>query len=375
MPCLARLAAVCLVVVTCGSGCSSDSSDEGEPTSSPSSSTAASATPTAEPSATAAPSATSTATSTATSSPTSEPEGVDRLVVPEAAPTMPEAWHERFVIGYGPGKELLGTAPGGDSGTLDIGPEYGAPGPDGSWWFLDGAKARLAHYDASGEFLDQIRIPRTMLFQGRYFQWQLPHVMADGTLVASRNSQDGTMLLRVRDGVLDEIPIGLPYWAATYSDGTLLYGYSGRGRLEVVDPTDGSRQRTDAFRTPSGAPFSLKVGGRLKVELPDAGVSKVLPISTTSGAPAHVGVQAQAGADDTLHLFLVGAGEDDESVQLVGATSVSPSGAVAEVEPLANPFSEADPGSPAELVMAPGSSTPMLVYVLDDGVHVYERTG
>jgi hypothetical protein len=37
--------------------------------------------------------------------------------------------------------------------------------------------------------------------------------------------------------------------------------------------------------------------------------------------------------------------------------------------------SEADPGSPAQLVMAPGSSTPMLVYVLDDGVHVYERTG
>jgi hypothetical protein len=71
----------------------------------------------------------------------------------------------------------------------------------------------------------------------------------------------------------------------------------------------------------------------------------------------------------------VGAGEDDESVQLVGATRVSPSGSVAQVEPLTSPFSEANPGSPAELVMAPGSSTPMLVYVLDDGVHVYERTG
>ncbi len=58
-----------------------------------------------------------------------------------AAAAMPEAWHERFVIGYGPGKALLGTSPGGDSGTLDIGPEYGAPGPDGSWWFLDAAKA------------------------------------------------------------------------------------------------------------------------------------------------------------------------------------------------------------------------------------------
>jgi hypothetical protein len=288
---------------------------------------------------------------------------------------MPDAWHERFTIGYGPGRQLLGTSPGGDSGTLDIGPDHGAPGPDGSWWFLDAAKARLAHYDASGEFLAQVQIPKAMLVNGLYFQWQLPHVMADGMLVASRNGQDGTMLLRVRDGVLDEIPLGLPFWAPTYSDGRLLYGYSGRGRLEVVDPTDGSRQRTDVFRTPSGTAFSLKVGSRLKVELPDSGISEVLPISTSSGAAAHVGVQARSGADDTLHLFLVGAGEDDESVQLVGATRVSPSGSVAEVEPLTDPFSEANPGSPAELAMAPGSSTPMLVYVLDDGVHVYERTG
>ena len=44
-------------------------------------------------------------------------------------------------------------------------------------------------------------------------------------------------------------------------------------------------------------------------------------------------------------------------------------------EALSSPFSEADPGSPAQLAMASGSSTPMLVYVLDDGVHVYERAG
>ena len=294
--------------------------------------------------------------------------------MPAAVAAVADAWQERFVIGYGPGKELLGTSPGGDSGTLDIGPEYGAPGPDGSWWFLDAAKARIAHYDSAGRYLGQVKVTR-LLVNGRYFQWQLPHVLADGMLVATRNGQDGTMLLRVRGGTADEIPVGLPYFATTYSDGTLLYGYSGRGRLEVVDPTDGSRQRTDVFRTPSGTPFSLKVGGRLKLELPDSGISRTLPISTSSGAPAHVGVQVRAGADDTLHVFLVGAGEDDESVQLVGATMVSADGDVAEVEALANPFSEADPGSPAQLAMAPGSSTPMLVYVLDDGAHVYERTG
>ncbi len=214
-----------------------------------------------------------------------------------------------------------------------------------------------------------------MLVSGVYFQWQLPHVMADGMLVASRNGRDGTMLLRVRDGVLDEIPVGLPTGLRPTATGpcSTATRAAGGSRWSTRPTAHGSA--TDVFRTPAGTPFSLKVGSRLKVELPDSGISEDPADPTASGAVAHVGVQARAGADDTLHLFLVGAGEDDESVQLVGATRVSPSGAVSQVEPLTNPFSEADPGSPAELVMAPGSSTPMLVYVLDDGVHVYERTG
>jgi hypothetical protein len=299
---------------------------------------------------------------------------VDELVVPRAAPALPAAWQERFAIGYGPGKALLGTSPGGDSGSLDIGPEYGAPAPDGSWWFLDAAKARIAHYDSFGHFIDQVRVSRRLLMGGRYFQWQLPHVLADGTLVAARQDPERTWLLRLREGRLDEIPVDGSF-APTYDDGVRLYGFAGRGKPVVVDPIDGSLQPTSVFRTPSGTAFSVAIGHRLRLDLPEAGTSKVLPITTASGAPAHVAVQVRAGADDTLHLFLAGIGEDNESVQLVGATLVSPKGEVAEVEALPNPFSEADPGSPAELVMAPGSSTPMLVYVLADGVHVYERTG
>ena len=128
---------------------------------------------------------------------------VDELVTQVVAAVMPDAWQERFVIGYGPGNELLGTSPGGDSG------------PDGTWWFLDAAKARLAHFDASGRYLDQVRIPRTMLVQGVYCQWQLPHVLADGTL---------------------------------------LYGFGGRGKQVVVDPTDGSRSCRSNGSGRSGAP-------------------------------------------------------------------------------------------------------------------------
>jgi hypothetical protein len=362
----ARLSIACVLIVSVVTACST-----GDPEQTPSAApTTAVPTPTADRS--------TTTPETTTTTPTS-PEGrdldVDELVVPAAVDAMPDAWQQRFVIGYGTGKQLLGTAPGGDSGSLDIGPEYGAPGPDGSWWFLDAAKARLAHYDSGGHYLEQVRIPRTMLVGGRYFQWQLPHVLADGTLVAARQTPDGTSLLRLRDKVLDEIPVD-GMFAPTYDDGVRLYGFGGRGKLVVVDPADGSLKPTRVLETPSGTSFSIGVTGRgLRLDLPASGVSKMFPVSTSSGAPAHVGVQVRAGADGALHLFLVGSGEDDESVQLVGATLVSRSGQVAEVEGLTNPFSETDPGSPAQLAMAPGSSTPILVYVLPDGVHVYERMG
>lgn len=292
--------------------------------------------------------------------------------MPPAAEEMPAAWQERFVIGYGTGRELLGTAPGGDSGTLDVGPEFGAPGPDGTWWFLDSAKRRLAHYDGDGRYLDEVVIPRRLLVDHRFFPWQLPHVLADGTLVATRYGADRTYLLRLRDGTLDEIPVEGAF-AATYDDGTLLYSPTGPRQVAVIDPADGSLRTEPTMRTPSGTTFSIDVRNRLRIELGD--VSVALPIRSSSGARAHVGIEVRAGADDSLHLFLYGAGEDDETRQLVGATVVSPEGTVAAVEALPDPFSEADPGSPAHLVMAPGSSTPMLVYVRPDGVHVYERVG
>lgn len=298
---------------------------------------------------------------------------MDELVVPAAAETWPTAWHERFVIGYGAGKELLGTSPGGDSGSLDIGPEYGAPAPDGNWWFLDAAKARIAHYDSTGDFLDAVRVPKELLVGGRYFQWQLPHVLADGTLVAARQAPPLTWLLRVRHGAVDEIPAEGSF-APVYDDGVSLYGFAGRGKQFEVDPTDGSMERTTTYRTPAGTPFRVAVGHRLRLELPEAGITRAWRLRTASGAPAFVGVQVRAGADDTLHIFITGTGTDDESVQLVGVTTISPSGEMGKVEAVPNPYSEADPGSPAQLAIVPGSSTPMLVYVLPDGVHVYARS-
>lgn len=346
---------LCALVLVLGlAGCTSD--DDPEPSSGPSSSTSPSS----------------------PASPASPAEtAVDSLVVQPAAAEMPASWRELFVIPYGASQDTLGTSPGGDSGTLDIGPEYGAPAPDGTWWFLDAAKQRLAHFDADGQYLDAVKIPRKLLVGGRYFQWQLPHVLSDGTLLAPRQTGDVTVLLRLRDGVIDEVTLD-GMFAPTYDDSRALYGFDARNKLATADLATGVVERVRTLRTPSGSPFSLRMDfdrARLTVELPDEAVSTTIPIRTASGAKARVGLQVRAGADDTIHLFLVGAGEDDESVQLVGYSSVGPDGVFRQVEPLTDPFSEADPGSPAQLVMAPGSSTPMLVYVLEDGVHVYERAG
>ena len=301
-----------------------------------------------------------------------EPTHVDRqVVIPAAAKTMPATWTEVFAIPYGPGREQLGTSQGGDrGGAVMYGPEYGAPAPDGSWWFLDVGKHRLAHYDATGAFLDAAAIPDRLSTD---FPWQLPHVLANGTLVAFRvvGSDRGGML-RLSDGVLDEVPLTAAF-TPSYDDGTLLYGTVGR-KLMSLDPLTGVLRPVSGYWLPSGGGFTLTDDfdkGQVQFGADTADVS--LTTVTASGATAHIGMQFRAGADGSVHLFLPGYGDDHPSRQLVGYVSISPSGEVSTVEPLATPFSHAASGSAAQLVIAPGESSPMLVYVMDDGVHVYRR--
>jgi hypothetical protein len=48
---------------------------------------------------------------------------------------------------------------------------------------------------------------------------------------------------------------------------------------------------------------------------------------------------------------------------------------VSQTEPIADPFSPSDPGSPSHLGVTPGTSTPWIMVVGEDGVHVSIRTG
>jgi hypothetical protein len=318
----------------------------------------------------------SEATATSSQHPAT-PRRVQHLVIAvRPVDTMPTTWREVFVVPYGSGNEQLGTSRGGEAGApRHYGPESGAPAPDGSWWFLDTAKRRLAHYDAAGHFVGAVKVPARLLVDGRYFQWALPHVLADGTLVAFRLTSGAAAMLRLRDGVLDEVPLTAMF-TPTYDDGTLLYGtVAGGPALATVDPESGDLEPARAYRLPSGAAFTIGDDfdrGVIRVDTPSGSLrlSTVAP----SGAIAHMGVQMRAGADDSLHLYLMGASNERHAAQLVGYVRIDPSGAAAKLEPLPSPNSNADRGSPAQLVLAPGESTPMLVYVMPDGVHIYERT-
>lgn len=98
------------------------------------------------------PASTSSQPSTTTTLPDETTTTIDPgqpLVLPTALDRMPDTWEERFFIPYGETPDTLGTYLGGDGEGIQIGPDFGAQAPDGSWWFLDTAKLRLAHFSES----------------------------------------------------------------------------------------------------------------------------------------------------------------------------------------------------------------------------------
>jgi hypothetical protein len=289
---------------------------------------------------------------------------------------MSEAWEEALFVAYGDGEGALGTSPGGDAGSLDLGPEYGAAAGDGTWWFLDAAKLRLAHYTADGEFIDALQVPTEVLTDGVYFQYQLPRVLDDGTLVATGFGDGQSRVLLARGGAVlgTTVPREVGVQA---DDGRLLYGYAydGESGPVVVDLEAGATDETEWFLGRGGNRYRITASGdRLRIELPDASFDRTFDLEAGEiGGAAFAFVEVATGEDGSLHLLLIGFPEADESVQLAGYLRVGGDGALGVVETVRDPFSPSDPGSPAHLGVRPGSSDPWLMFIDEDGVRVYTR--
>ena len=272
----------------------------------------------------------------------------------------------------------LGSAPGGDNGSLTLGPEYGAQAPDGSWYVLDAAKKRIAHLGPKGVYLGAVAVPKSLLAGGIYFQYQLPRVLADGTLIAESQVGDTSRLLRVKGAAVTSV-LTTTAVVITADDGKVLYGFDRDNRLVSINPTSGKVTPVAWFHTQDGNRYRVTpAAGKITIELPDSqGRTKVvMPIKAAGmSGTVHPSVELAAGANGDIHLLVLGISESNESLQLAGYATVTANGVASPMEQMRDPTSPADPGSPAHLGIRPGATQPFLVFVDPAGLRTYLRSG
>ena len=260
---------------------------------------------------TAADPTTTTPGSTTTVAPTTSlpaDQTVTVLLSPFSA--MGPAWSEQ-IFPYGEGEEFLGTSPGGDG--LMLGPEYGTQTPDASWWFLDAASLRIAHFAADGSYLDQVVMPEDLLVDGQYFQYQMPQGLDDGSIAAGGFRSENTMsLLRIADGqAMGTTFDGTVPWVTT--DGELLYGFDGEeGAPHSLDPDDPQPVPVQWFLARDGSRYMVTLSdGEMLVEIPDSGSDQDLA-DAFLGGPGGRRPRGDRGRDrrrrDDLHHDVRGPG-------------------------------------------------------------------
>ena len=297
------------------------------------------------------------------------------IALQPAAERMPQTWTRSFVIPYGDEREQLGTGLEGDGEGLLVGPNYGAQSARGSWWIVDTHKFRLARYSSKGTFRQDLKIPPEHLVNGQYFPHQLPRVLNDGTFLAGVVGDGGTNLLRAKNGTIDTVQLDREVGIRT-DDGRRLYGFDWEGPMIEADVTTGEVRDTNWFRTRSGDRYRVSLtAGKLRVVLPDAKrpVDRTWKLTSNRGRPIQGQVQVASGVDGRIHLFLTGFEDRPDAPNLAGYTTISARGRLGLIERSLSPFGTGDPGSPSQLGVRPKRSTPWLMFVREDGVHVYQR--
>lgn len=295
------------------------------------------------------------------------------VVVLEEPGEIDSAWMEALVLPYGDDEEHLGTSPGGDGEGIMWGPNYGVQMPDGTWWFLDSARLRLAHFSEEGFYLGEAVVPTAYLAQGRYFQFQMPQVLTDGTIAISNPTAGSLLLFDGSDftqvGLSDPISV-------KNTDGALLYGFSGVEMVQA-NPSTGAVEFVERFASPAGDEYSILVtGSSLHVTISE--IEEELPVVWGSHPEAEVypALEVKSDASGTLHVFIFGFVEEvpGEITELAGYFTIDRAFTVSAVDSMRSPFSASDPGSPAHLGLGPGE-TPWLMFVDTDAVRVFRREG
>jgi hypothetical protein len=282
-------------------------------------------------------------------------------------------WEELFALPYGDGEDRLGTSPGGEG--LVWGPSYGTQLPDGTWWFLDTANFRLAHFDEGGSYLGDAPLPEEHLAQGEFLQWQSPQALADGTVVLQSTTPDRPGMLRLApDGTFSRVELDrFPGLKGT--DGTSLFGFDEDGRPVVVDPADGLLAQVDSFVGQGGLSYFVEAEpGSVSVQLGDLALPIPLEAADHPDALVYPSIEAATGTDGVLTLLVSGIAEVETGVAVDASAVLRIDAAGAgTVEPVPMLTSEADPGDGACLGIRLGDDRPWLMVVDADALRVYRR--
>lgn len=286
---------------------------------------------------------------------------------------LSNSWKRVSRIRYGSATSKLGTSPGGEN--LMIGPDYGVQVPNKTWWYLDAAKLRLAHYSDAGTYFGQVKIPTKYLGQGIYFQWANPFALADGTVVLTGNGSSSALLLLSPSRKLRRV--ALPrFFGPTVTDGRSLYGFDENGVSVRVKPRTGAMKAVSTFKGQGGRTFRISAASdHLTIKRPGVNVRINLVDPAHPGLAVHPAVEAVMAANGKVWILATGIVEvsPGDAHDVVGLFSVSASGAVSPVEPVRTLYSEADPGSGHHLGIRQGSSRPTLMFIDTDAVRVYRK--
>lgn len=287
---------------------------------------------------------------------------------------LSSSWKRTQKIRYGSSTALLGTSPGGEN--LHWGPAYGAQLPDGTWWYADAAKRRLAHYDKAGRYLGRVKLPKKHLAQGVYFQWANPFALADGTLVLTSTTIDSPGLLRLGPGgTVTRVPM-TRFVHIVVSDGTKLYGFDDDAQRVRVNPRTGKVSGVTAFTGQGGRTFDLvAAAGHLLLTRPGVNLRFDLVDAGYPSLTVHPSVEVAMSANGRLWILIAGVTElsPDTAHTVLGITSVDADGNISAVGRVRTLTSDSDPGDGKHLGVRYGGTRPTLMFVGTDAVRVYRK--
>lgn len=301
---------------------------------------------------------------------------VTRNIALRTPSTLSSKWKALAAIPYGTPVDRLGTSLGGDGGGILWGPSYGVQVPDGTWWYADAAKLRLAHYADDGAYLGQVKLPPQYLGQGVYFQWQNPQALADGTVVLTSTTIDEPALLLLSPtGTLSKV--ALPEFVSVrISNGHRLYGFGETGQLLRIAPRTGTVTPVSAFAGQGGRTFRISTApGRIDVSRPGVNLRIRLSSADHPGRTVHPSIEVAMGATGRLWILVIGIVDvsADRADTVIGLFNVDTAGDLSLVYKVRTPTSGSDPGDGYHLGVRHGGTRPWLMFVDTDALRTYRK--